>query len=132
MTVVSERFLEHAAAEGLHIRQYAPPAGGSVQCTVTEKDNLLVGRLTANLHEARRLDLSLCDLSGREQFRLNDIPFSREESAVLWQQSITLAKAAPSSSMVAKLLNVDESSEQSVLGEYTFHHTRTLPGPGAW
>jgi Putative zinc-finger len=132
MTTVNEKFLEHAAAEGLRIRQYAPPAGGSVQCTVTAEDDLLLGRLEANLEEAVRLDLSLCDWKGNEQFRLTDIPFSPDDKAVLWQQSITFAKAAPTSSMMARLVNVDEKGAESVLGEYTFHHTRTLPGPGAW
>lgn len=132
MTTVSEKFLEHASAEGLRIRQYAPPSGGSVQCTVTAEDDLLVGRLEANLKDVERVDLSLCDLSGSEQFRLNDIPYSREDGAILWQQSITFAKAAPTSSMMARLLRVDESGGESVIGEYTFHHTRTLPGPGAW
>ena len=132
MTTVSQDFLDHAAAEGLRIRQYAPPAGGSVQCTVTAEDDFLVGRLEADLREAKRVDLSLCTPDGSEQFRLNDIPYSREDSAVLWQMSITFAKAAPTSSMVARLVDVDESGAESVMGEYTFHHTRTLPGPGAW
>jgi hypothetical protein len=34
--------------------------------------------------------------------------------------------------MVARLLAVDEKGAESVVGEYTFNHTRTLPGPGAW
>src|SRR5262245_51514213 len=46
--VVSERFLKRAAEAGLRVRQYAPPAGGSVQCTVTAEDDLLIGRLAAN------------------------------------------------------------------------------------
>ena len=132
MTTVSRAFLQHARAAGLQVRQYAPPVNGSVQCTVTAEDDFLVGQLEANLRTANRLDLSLCDLDGTEQFRLNDIPFSREESAVFWQMSITFAKSAPTSSMVAKLVDIDKSGAQSVLGEYTFHHTRTLPGPGAW
>jgi hypothetical protein len=132
MMVVSEAFLKRAAGEGMHVRRYDPPAGGSVQCTVTAEDDLLVGGLAANLSAAKRLDLSLCDPSGDEQFRLVDIPFDRGAGGVVWQQSITFAKAAPTSSMVARLLDVRESGEETLLGEYTFNHTRTLPGPGAW
>ncbi len=132
MTVVSETFLKRAEEEGLRVRQYAPPAGGSVQCTVTAQDDLLVGRLAAKLGTARKIDLSLCDPGGVEQFRLRDIPFEPAASSVLWQQSITFAKAAPTSIMVARLIGVDESGSESLLGEYTFCHTRTLPGPGAW
>src|SRR5689334_5229868 len=38
--VVSEDFLKRAAKEGLRIRQYAPPSGGSVECTVTAEDDI--------------------------------------------------------------------------------------------
>jgi hypothetical protein len=132
LTVVSETFLKRAEEEGLRVRQYAPPAGGSVQCTVTAQDDLLVGRLTAKLSTAKRIDLSLCDPGGVEQFRLCDIPFEPAADSVLWQQSITFAKAAPTSTMVAKLIEVGESGSENLLGEYTFCHTRTLPGSGAW
>ena len=132
LTVVSETFLKRAEAEGLRVRQYAPPAGGSVQCTVTAQDELLVGRLAAKLSTAKKIDLSLCDPGGVEQFRLRDIPFEPAAGSVLWQQSITFAKAAPTSTMVAKLIEVGESGSENLLGEYTFCHTRTLPGPGAW
>lgn len=133
MMVVSDAFLERAKQNGARVREYALPDGGSVQCTVTAEDDLLVGRLKADLRSsAKRIDLSLCDPSGVEQFRLSDIPFAPETSSVVWQQSITFAKAAPTSTMVARLLAVDEKGAESVVGEYTFNHTRTLPGPGAW
>lgn len=132
MMVVSESFLKHAGAHGLHIRRYDLPVGGNVQCTVTAEDDLLIGGLAAKLSAAKRLDLSLCDPIGNEQFRLVDIPFDSGSGNVLWQQSITFAKAAPTSTMVARLIDVREPGEETLLGEYTFNHTRTLPGPGAW
>jgi hypothetical protein len=132
MMVVPQSFLDHASQQGLHISQYAPPAGGSVQCTVTAADDLLIGRLAADLTHARHIDLSLCDPTGAEQFRLPDIPFNPAAPDILWQQSITFAKGAPTSTMVARLLSIDDAGHESLLGEYTFHHTRTLPGPAAW
>ncbi|KAA6464750.1 hypothetical protein DYQ86_01950 [Acidobacteria bacterium AB60] len=132
LMVVSESFLKQAAEEGKRIRRYDPPKGGGVQCTVTAEDDLLIGGLAVDLREARRVDLSLCDPLGKEQMRLADIPFAAGAGSVLWQQSITFAKAAPNSTMVARLIDVGEAGEERVLGEYTFNHTRTLPGPGAW
>jgi hypothetical protein len=33
--------------------------------------------------------------------------------------------------MIARLLAVDDEGDERLLGEYTFHHTRTIPGsPG--
>jgi hypothetical protein len=130
--VVSDAFLKRAAEEGLRIREYAPPPGGGVQCTVTAEDDILVGRLAANLSGAKRVDLCLCDERGVEQFRLPDIPVHPGASSVNLQESITFAKAAPSNKMIARLVSFDEAGGERLLGEYTFNHTRSLPGPGAW
>jgi hypothetical protein len=72
--VVSDAFLKRAAEEGLRVREYAPPPGGRVQCTVTAEDDLLIGRMAANLSGAKRVDLCICDGRGVEQLRLADIP----------------------------------------------------------
>lgn len=130
--VVSEAFLKRAAAEGLRIREYAPPAGGGVQCTVTAEDDFLVARLAANLAGARRVDLCLCDERGVEQLRLADIPVASGARGVLYQESTTWAKAMPTSTLIARLVTFDEAGMERLLGEYTFNHTRSLPGPGAW
>ena len=130
--VVSDTFLKRATEEGLRVREYAPPPGGSVQCTVTAEDNILVGRLAANLSAAKRVDLCICDDRGIEQIRLTDIPFNSATGSVALQQPITYAKAAPSETLIARLVAFDDSGRERLLGEYTFNHTRTLPGPGAW
>jgi len=130
--VVSDAFLKRAAAEGLRVREYAPPAGGGVQCTVTAEDDFLVARLAANLTGARRVDLCLCDERGVEQLRLADIPVASGAGGVLYQESMTWAKGMPTSKMIARLVTFDEAGMERLLGEYTFNHTRTLPGPGAW
>lgn len=130
--VVSEAFLRRASEEGVHIREYAPPAGGAVQCTVTAEDDILVARLATNLGEARRVDLSICDERGLEQARLADIPVRPGAGSVIYQESMAFLKAAPSLTMVARLVSVDDAGGERLLGEYTFHHTRSLPGPGAW
>src|SRR4051812_14227164 len=94
--IVSEIFLRRASEDGLHVRQYAPAPGGSVQCTVTAEDDLLVGRLAANLSGAKRVDLCLCDARGIERLRMTDIPFHAASGGIALQESITLAKASAS------------------------------------
>jgi hypothetical protein len=130
--VVSDAFLKRAAEEGLRVRQYAPPAGGSVECTVTEEDNLLIGRLAANLSGVKRVDLCICDGQGVEQLRLPDVPVHLGASNIIYQESITFAKAMPTSKLIARLVALDEAGGERLLGEYTFNHTRSLPGPGDW
>jgi len=128
--VVSDAFLQRAAEEGMHIRQYTASPGGRVECTVTAEDDLLIGRLAADLTGIKRVDLSICDGTGMERQRLSDIPIHSGATSVVYQESITFAKAAQSTKMIFRLLTRDEAGEERSLGEYTFNHTRTLPGPG--
>jgi hypothetical protein len=104
LMVVSNTFLKPVAEEGLRVREYAPPAGGSVAWTVTAADDFLIGRLTADLKGAKRVDLSLCDERGAERLRLADIPFNSESASLAFQKSIAYAKAAPSETMIARLM----------------------------
>jgi hypothetical protein len=130
--IVSETFLRRAAEEGRNVRQYAPSAGGSVECTVTAEDDFLIGRLAADFSKVGRVDLCLCNASGVEQLRLPDIPINRDAGSVILQESITFAKAAPSNKMIMRLVSVDETGSERPIGEYTFNHNRSMPGPAAW
>jgi len=130
--IVSDAFLRRAAEDGLRIREYAPPPGGGVQCTVTSEDDLLIGRLAADLSGAARVDLSICDEGGVEKARLEDIPVHSEAGSIVFQEDIAMAKAAPTHKMIARLVAVDPAGSERLLGEYTFNHTRSLPGPGSW
>lgn len=128
--VISDQFVKHAGEMGQRVRQYAPPQGGSVQCTVAADDDLLVARLAADLSGAARVDLSWRDAHGVEVLRMADVPVRADVHTVICQQSITFAKASASGTLVARLLAVDTEGAEQLLGEYTFHHTRTIPGPG--
>jgi hypothetical protein len=130
--VVSDQFVQHAAETGLRVREYAPPRGESVQCTVAADDDLLIARLAVDVTSAARIDLSWVDLQGVEHQRMADIPVRAGAGHVICQQSITWAKVSPTSSMMARLLAVDDEGNERILGEYTFHHTRTIPGPPGW
>lgn len=130
--VVSDEYLKRASQEGLHVREYTVPQNGSVQCTVTAEDDLLIGRLTAQLGEAKRVDVSLCNELGEEMDRLPDIPVFAGAAGVNVQVSIGQMKAAPDFKLIARLIAVDEAGEESPLGEYTFNHSRTMPGPAGW
>ena len=128
--IVSDAFVQRVAEEGLRVREYAPPRGGDVQCTVTAEDDILIARMAANLSGAKRVDLSLCNERGVEQLRLPDIPVEAGASSVVYQESIAFAKAMPTSTLIARLVTVDDAGDEHLLGEYTFNHTRSLPGTG--
>ena len=81
------------------------------------EDDLLISRLAADLRGAARVDLSVCDEHGVEQHRLLDIPVHPEASGVVFQESMTRAKAAPSHTLVMRLLALDEAGRERPLGE---------------
>jgi anti-sigma factor RsiW len=130
--VVSDRLLERAEETGQRVRKYTAPAGATVQCTVTADDDLLVARLAADLSGAKRVDLRFCDAQGVERHRMTDIPIRGEAGGVVYQESIDFAKASPTTTMLMRLVAVDAEGSEKLLGEYAFHHTRTLPGPGEY
>ena len=130
--VVSDAYVRHAAEKGMRVREYAPPPGGGIACTVTSEDDLLIGRLAADLSGAARVDLSICDEGGVEKARLEDIPVHSEAGGIVFKEDIAMAKAAPNYRMIARLVAVDPAGSERLLGEYTFNHTRSLPGPGSW
>jgi anti-sigma factor RsiW len=118
--VVSNSFLERAAQEGLRIRQYAPAPGGSVQCTVTAEDDLVIARLAADLRKAPRVDVCYSDPGGT--VRVRDIPVNTRAGEVLLNAPIAQLRAAAAHVAVIQLVAVNEDGDQ-VLGEYTFNHT---------
>jgi hypothetical protein len=132
VVVLTDGFVQRAKAAGRRVREYAPPAGGSVQCTVAADDDFLVADLAADLSGVTRVDLSWCDRAGFEQLRMTDIPVGADTGRVICQQSIRFAKASGDDSMIARLVAVDAQGAERLVGEYTFHHTRTIPGPGGW
>jgi anti-sigma factor RsiW len=130
--IVGEEFVRHAGATGRRVRQYDLLPGQTVACTISADDDFLVARLAVDLSGAARVDLSFRDLQGVERGRMNDIPIRANTGHIIFQESATFAKAAPSSSMVAHLHAVGADGKERLLGEYYFEHTRTIPGPPGW
>ena len=130
--VVGDALVRRASGEGRQVREYTMLPGQPTACTVAADDDLLVAHFAADLSGAERVDLSLCDVQGVERQRMADIPIRADAAEVVYQESITFAKAAPTSSMVARLLAVGEDGTERLVGEYTFNHTRTIPGPPGW
>lgn len=128
--IVSDTFVKRAEEAGLQVRQYSPSAGGSVSCTVVSEDDLLIARFAASMKGAKQVDLCLCDGNGVEQVRLPDIPVDPDAGGVIYQESMTFAKALPSTTLIARLVALDETGAERLLGDYTFNHTRSIPGPG--
>jgi anti-sigma factor RsiW len=124
--VVSEGFIERAAASGIQVRVYTVPRDGSVNCTIAPDDALLVARLAAPLDGLERVDLVMSDSLGQGIERAHDIPFDPAAGAVVLASRAVDVRALPAHRASMRLLGVDAAGER-LLGEYRFNHT---PWPG--
>ena len=120
--VLSSSFLDRLKSQGVRVREYLVPRGGGVACTVTKADDLLIGRLAADLATAGHVDVAFYDEAGTELRRLQDVPFSAAGREVIFNEPIAQARLYPAHTILVKLLAVDEQGER-LLGEYTFNHT---------
>ncbi len=121
--VFTPEFLARLSKEGLRVRSYAPPVGGGVQCTVTPQDDLLMGRLRADLSNVARLDVVLTGESGDVRARLEDVPFRPTQTAeIVFNQPLDAARQMGPDVLVIKLVAVENGADRT-LAEYTFNHT---------
>jgi hypothetical protein len=120
--VLSREFVARLEREGLRVRQYAVKGGSSVECTITSQDDLLVGRLAADLSAFTRVDAVFCDASGTEWGRASDIPFRAALTEVVLNEPASRARKFGHDVMIVKLVGIGAKGDQTV-GEYRFNHS---------
>jgi len=118
--VVTGDVVERLRREGRTVREYRVPAGGGVLCTVAPHDQVMVTRLSADLHGASRIDL-VVRIDDAEVQRLPDIPFDPAAGELVVLFPIEEIRASPAHVQVVRLLAMNPGGE-SLLGEYTFDH----------
>ena len=124
-TVVLPSVVDLLRREGRRIREYRVAPGRGVQCTVGPDDDVVLARLSADLHDVVRLDLaSRIDDDG--EYRLADLPFDPSTGEVILAPSADVLRARPAQVERMRLLAVGPEGDR-LLGEYTFTHT---PWPG--
>ena len=121
-SVISLAFVEKMKGQGLRLREYRVPCGGSVQCTISASDDAVVARLQAPLEDVKRLDLLLLNERGEPPVKLLDIPFDPTVGEILFCPSAAALKKMPAHTDRIRLVAVDELGERT-LGDYTFIHT---------
>jgi hypothetical protein len=104
------------------LRQYRVHPGGSVACTVTPQDDVMVARLVAPFELPGRTDLVLCDAGGNEGLRVPDIAVDSSRGEVVFTEPIDALCELGVATARIRLVAVEQSGER-ILGEYTFNHT---------
>ena len=99
--VLPEPFIRAVKEAGLRVREYTLDPGGSVACTVTPDDDLVVAYLHAPLRDVRRLDILIDDTTSGKH-RANDVAFDpaaewpgRRDEHVVPANARLLAAARP-------------------------------------
>lgn len=118
---VSGAFVESLAAQGLRVREYRLPRNGSVNCTVTPEDDLVVSYLEAPLENVSRVDVVIHP-PGLPVEVQQDVPFDPARGEVVMSSNMAQLRAMPTHRLRLELVAVDEKGRR-VLGEYTFNHT---------
>lgn len=128
--VVSEAFVRRLSENGLQVREYRVPHNGSVNCTVTPDDDLVVAQLEAPLDDVQRVDLVFLDNDDKNQMRQEDIPFNAASGSVMVSTRIDTLRALPETTLRIRMLAVDNHGER-ILGDYLFKHRPYRPvNPG--
>ena len=120
--VLPRDFVERLKSEGLRLREYRVPPGGSVNCTLTGEDDFVVSRLQAPLAGVERLDLVYVGPDGEAQATFEDIPFDAAAGEVLVLPSAAAVRAMPAHTFRMRLVAVGAHGAKP-LGDYTFIHT---------
>ena len=126
--VATSAFVQRLAGQGLRVREYRLPRGGSVNCTVAPDDDLLVTHLEAPLarRAAHRRGDAVVARARRRSTACEDVPFDPQAGEVLYLPKIAAVKQQPAYTFRVTLLSVEPGGAREI-GRYAFRHS---PWPG--
>jgi hypothetical protein len=120
--ILTAPFVKRLQDLGVRVREYRVPAGGSVMCTVTPEDDLVVAHLHAPLQDVQRLDVVLHDVPEDTRVRIEDVAFDPLADEIVMLPNVAQLRQVTFTTLQVKLLAVDPARER-VIGEYTFNHS---------
>ena len=121
-SVLAAPFIGRLKDAGVRVREYDLEPGGSVSCTITRDDDLLVAHLHAPLRGVRRVDLVLEDPAMGMRRRATDIAFDPEADRVAVLSNAAYVRTLGYTRQHMRLVAVDGVQER-VLADYTFNHS---------
>jgi hypothetical protein len=120
--VLPAAFIQRLQASGVRVREYRLRSGGSVNCTITPEDDLVIAHLHAPLRDVQRLDLLIADSASGASWRVEDVPFDPAADEVVLANNTAELRRLPVTTQRMQLLAVERATER-VIGDYTFNHT---------
>jgi hypothetical protein len=120
--IMPPEFVAQLKAAGLRVHEYRLPPQGSVVCTITPQDDLVVAHLEAPLAGVQRLDVVIHEVEADRTFRLTDVGFNPASREVVLVPKASDLRHRGRSTQRVELVAVSGGDEH-VLGHYTFNHT---------
>jgi hypothetical protein len=120
--VMPPEFVARLKAAGLRVHEYRLPPQGSVACTITPQDDLVVAHLEAPLTGVQRLDVVIHEVEFDQTFRLTDVWFDPASREVVLVPKARDLRGRGRSTQRVELVAVSSAGER-VLGQYVFNHT---------
>ena len=118
--VLPAPYVRRIKQTGLQVREYDLEPGGSVNCTITPDDDLVVSYLRAPLRDVRRLDCVIDDPAAGTT-RLSDVAFDPGTDGVALVPSVMYLRTLGRAQVRARLVAVEDVGER-VIADYTFNH----------
>jgi hypothetical protein len=115
-------FVKRLQELGVRVREYRVQPGGSVMCTITPQDDLVLAHLHAPLQDVQRLDVLLHDMSANERVRIEDVAFDPLADEVVMLPNAAQLRQVAFMTLHVTLLAVDPAGERTI-GEYRFNHS---------
>jgi hypothetical protein len=119
---VTDSLVNQLARDGVRVRTYVMNAGGSVQCTVWDDDEILVTRLRADFGGVSTVDAVMHLDTGEEWGRASDVPVPEGSGELIMALPAALVRRAPDVPMRLTLRPSSASPDEAALAEYTFDH----------
>ena len=118
--VLPASFVRRIKGAGLRVREYRLEPGGSVSCTITPDDDLVVSYLRAPLRDVRRLDVVMRDPAAGTM-RASDVAFDPKSDGVAFVPGVAYLRTLARTQQRVELVAVDGVEERVIAG-YTFNH----------
>ncbi len=125
--MLSAPYVERLQGVGVRVRKYDLQPGGSVNCTATADDDLVVAYLRAPLQGVARLDLHVHDSATNARWRIEDVPFDSAAGTIVLAPSVVGLRRSPKTTQTMQLVAVAGRQERQI-AEYTFNHTPSQAG----
>jgi hypothetical protein len=115
-------FVQRLKNDGVRVREYRMGPGGSINCTITPDDDLVVTHLHAQLANVHRLDVIIEEGEGGSRSRLEDVAFDPASDAVVLFPASAEVRKLGRATLRVELIAVGDDAER-VLGRYTLNHS---------